>query len=403
MMKLKIPTELVAHYKITTPMFLGGEEHIADKTQFRNASFKGALRFWWRALNWGAALKDAGNQEAAALSLLHEREGKLFGLASDGDKSKQSCVQIHSELHGATVKQKDTALNAVSYLLGQGLFHFRDGILRPYLEGGKLTIRLVFKPHTSVQDIASVQQAAIALGLFGGLGSRSRKGFGSLALQKVERAGYEGLSFTSEESIQNFVQQLDFSAPKDAPFSALTRATRIDISTTKNAALDALAAINTEQQLYRSYGKDGKVGNVAARRNFKADHDNVYDATRGVPLAELPVRAVFGLPHNYRFSSGKDHSITAENPSSGSQRDTKEGRRASPLLVHIHSLDHGKFIAIQTLLHSTFLHSGIGIINNNLPEEISRKIDFSIITRYMNGDGDVDGFKNKKTLKAAQQ
>ncbi|WP_418647823.1 type III-B CRISPR module RAMP protein Cmr1 [Thauera butanivorans] len=39
---------------IVTPMFLGGENHEVDHTQMRNASLKGALRFWWRALNWGA-------------------------------------------------------------------------------------------------------------------------------------------------------------------------------------------------------------------------------------------------------------------------------------------------------------------------------------------------------------
>lgn len=394
-MKLKTPTELVAHYKITTPMFLGGEDQRADNTQFRNASFKGALRFWWRALNWGAALKDAGNQQTAALSLLHEREGKLFGLASDGENSKQSCVQIHSELRGAMVSKNNLPNHA--YLLGMGLYNYKEGMLRDYLQGGNLTIRLTFKPSTTEEDIASVQQAAIALGLFGGLGSRSRKGFGSLALQKIERPGQPEREFTTVESIANFIQGLDFSAPAEAPFSALTHATRVDISTTKNSALDALADINKEQQLYRSYGKDGKVGNIAARKNFKSDHNNVYDAIHGIPLKELPERAVFGLPHNYRFSSGKELSISAENPSSDSHNETKEGRRASPLLVHIHALDDGKFIAIQTLIHGTFLHSDIRILVNKRPKEIDKRIYFPVITRYM------DGFSNKKTLKAAQQ
>ena len=46
------PTQTTLHYRIVTPMFLGGENQQADATQFRNASFKGALRFWWRVLNW---------------------------------------------------------------------------------------------------------------------------------------------------------------------------------------------------------------------------------------------------------------------------------------------------------------------------------------------------------------
>ena len=390
MMQLKTPTELVAHYKIITPMFLGGEDQRTDQTQFRNASFKGALRFWWRALNWGAALKDAKNQEASALSLLHEREGNIFGLASDGENSKQSCVKINSELRGAIVGR--ATLPNHTYLLGMGLYNYKDGMLRDYLQGGNLTIRLIFKPKTKEEDIASVQQAAIALGLFGGLGSRSRKGFGSLALQKMEIAGNKELRFTTEESIQNFVKSLDFSAPAEAPFSALTRATRIDISTNKNSAMDALAAINAELQLYRSFGQNGKVGGTPARRNFVSDHDNVLAATLSTPLQALPKRAVFGLPHNYFFSSSKAKlDINVEN----------EARRASPLLVHIHHLEDEKFIAIQTLLQSQFLPVAIGVETKKdraSPKKITNtSVDYGVISRYM------DGFNNKKTLKAAQQ
>ena len=49
---------------------------------------------------------------------------------------------------------------------------------------------------------------AIALGLFGGLGSRARKGLGSLALQKIERPGQPIREFTSIESIAAFIQTL---------------------------------------------------------------------------------------------------------------------------------------------------------------------------------------------------
>ena len=165
------PTQTTLHYRIVTPMFLGGENQEADAMQFRNASFKGALRFWWRALNWGRCLQ-AEPQPMAALKELHKREGDLFGLASDGKNSRQSQVQIHSDLQGAALKQPGMTLKGVSYLLGQGLFHYEKGVTRQYLEGGNLTIRLNFKPGMAEADIQSVEQAAIALGLFGGLGIR---------------------------------------------------------------------------------------------------------------------------------------------------------------------------------------------------------------------------------------
>lgn len=394
------PAQTTLHYRIVTPMFLGGENQQADATQFRNASFKGALRFWWRALNWGQAFKDAGQQPTAALQLLHQREGELFGLASDGKKSRQSQVQIHSDLQGAALKQPGMALQAVGYLLGQGLFHFRDGVTRPYLEGGNLTIRLNFKPGMAEADIQSVEQAAIALGLFGGLGSRARKGLGSLALHRLERPGQPVREFATVESIKDFIQALDFSAPGDAPLSAFTRATRIDVSATEGKALDALAAIGNELQMYRSFGQNGKVNGQTARRNFVADHDNVLAAIQGVRLERLPERAVFGLPHNYRFSSvtqgPKDFALTAINPSP-TGRDS-DGRRASPLLVHIHPLQDGKFVAIQTLLPEIFLPQGVGLSvkvgGRAAPAPQDTTVNYVHITDYL------DGFANRKPLKA---
>ena len=411
MMLFSPPTQTTLHYSIVTPMFLGGESQQADNKQFRNASFKGALRFWWRALNWGQAFKDAGQQPIAALQALHQREGDLFGLASDGKNSRQSQVQIHSELQGATLKQPGMALQAVGYLLGQGLFHFRDGVMRPYLEGGNLTIRLNFKPGMTEVDIQSVEQAAIALGLFGGLGSRARKGLGSLALRQLERPGQPVREFTTVKSIKDFIQALDFSAPADAPLSAFTQATRIDVSASASKALEALAVIGSELQLYRGYGSHNprtnqhEVNGQKALQIFEDDHHNVLDATKGGRLQQLPKRAVFGLPHNYFFSSIKegDNSLdlTAQNPESAGQE--TDGRRASPLLVHIHPLKDGQFIAIQTLLPEVFLPQGVGLSakvgvpkkkKRPVPAPRETTVDYTVITRYL------DGFASKKTLKA---
>lgn len=387
------PTQTTLHYRIVTPMFLGGESQQADAQQFRNASFKGALRFWWRALNWGKAFSDAGQQTAAALKALHQLEGDLFGLASDGNDSQQSRVQIRSELKGAAIKPKGMALQSVGYLLGQGLFHFKDGVMREYVEGGELTICLSFKPGMDEADIKSVEQAAIALGLLGGLGSRSRKGLGSLALQKIERQGQPVREFNTLESIEAFVQSLDFSAPAEAPFSALSQGTRIDVSDTAGKAMDALGAIANELQLYRGYGRHNprtnqhEVNGQKALQKFQGDHDQVLAATKGATLQKLPQRAVFGLPHNYFFSSTKGKlDITTED----------EGRRASPLLVHIHPLQDGKFVAIQSLLQGVFLPDGMKIeAKSNTKHTIpNTSVDYSVITRYL------DGFANKKTLKA---
>jgi hypothetical protein len=57
-----------ASFRIVTPMFIGG----ADQTPadgIRPPSVKGALRFWWRALNWGR-IREQTSCDEVALQLL---------------------------------------------------------------------------------------------------------------------------------------------------------------------------------------------------------------------------------------------------------------------------------------------------------------------------------------------
>ncbi len=51
-------TVINATYRIVTPMFIGNAEQKADSV--RPPAIKGALRFWWRALNWGRWLRIGG-------------------------------------------------------------------------------------------------------------------------------------------------------------------------------------------------------------------------------------------------------------------------------------------------------------------------------------------------------
>ncbi len=53
---------LEAQFRIVTPMFLGGaNQDVSDG--IRPPLVKGALRFWWRALNWGRFRAQPPNME----------------------------------------------------------------------------------------------------------------------------------------------------------------------------------------------------------------------------------------------------------------------------------------------------------------------------------------------------
>ena len=71
-------TEIEATYRVVTPMFCGGAE--PDKrAELRPSSFKGVLRFWWRALAWSRLGGDLGQ--------IKQQEDALFGSADGGRSS----------------------------------------------------------------------------------------------------------------------------------------------------------------------------------------------------------------------------------------------------------------------------------------------------------------------------
>ncbi len=75
-----MPEDITAKFRIVTPMFVSGLD--PKVPELRPPSIKGALRFWWRALEWGRCLRQAGDQTVAGLRLLHRLEAELFGSAS---------------------------------------------------------------------------------------------------------------------------------------------------------------------------------------------------------------------------------------------------------------------------------------------------------------------------------
>lgn len=371
---------LEAKFQIVTPMFLGGSDQIADG--IRPASIKGALRFWWRALNWARCFQDRGGDEVQALRYLHAEEARLFGLAASAKDGKpvggQGVFLLNvAETKISAVDQPFQPLNAgVLYLLGQGMASFQGGnhCLRNALPKGiTFTLKLIFRPGTGTEDESQVRGAVKAIELLGALGSRSRHGLGSIAsTTTMTRAAYV-------KAVQELLQ-LTECAPAEPPFTAFGASSRVDISDAGNDALKLLDSVGREQQLYRSYGQKGMVGGKVAERNFALDHDLMLAATDGKTPPRAPQRAVFGLPHNYFFSS------TREKADVNYVSDGKDARRSSPLLLHIHPVSDCGFVAVHTLLPARFLPSGktIRIKAGRNTSQVSPSINWDVLGNYLN-------------------
>lgn len=297
---------IIAKYRIVTPMFIGDADQKA--TSLRPPSIKGALRFWWRALNWGRCLQQAGTVNDA-LKLLYREERRLFGTAAVIENQQalgQGLFLLH--IH----QQPRVALETVwpqnntgSGYLGYGLMATNNQLHREgFHEGVDFSLELRFKPKTESADIDALIKTLRVWSLFGGLGSRARRGFGSVTLLELN----------------NQDEQLNQADYKAAAGDIVNSAVQV-----------------TAFPPYTAFNHHARFAILANGRNAREVHNQaglLYKNHRGQPstlrgAAKIP----FGLP------------LQGIDPDS---------RRASPLFFHIHSLRDGGFTAAVLYLPAEF-------------------------------------------------
>ena len=403
------PHFLRATFHINTPMFIAGAN--PQEPELTPTGFKGVMRFWWRALNWSRIRINSETKEQA-LKELHQQEAELFGLASGDNKGGQGeCFVNTVKFDSENIRKWSYTGNksGVSYLLGQGLFHFRDGLSRnAFLDKQFFTVDLTIAPSSN-QDIQDCLQI---IGLLGGLGSRSRHGFGSITLKKLEKKSladgeYEEVAFEKDvkKALQDLLSKYKCKENKELPpLSAFYQGTRIDIVRFNDNALDLLNRIGEEQQMYRSFGRNGMVNEKEAERNFSDDHNLMYELAEGENINSHPERVIFGLPHNYYVSGvGVNVDIEPIYISDDGKQKTKF-RRASPLIIHVHQ-NGNTFDLIQCLFKSEYIHSLVKLEMLAYKKEGRKKttikklykpisVDFSHLENFMNRRL----FNNKETI-----
>ncbi len=218
------------------------------------------------------------------------------------------------------------------------------------------------------------------IGLLGGLGARSRRGFGSLAVSRLTVDG-EDIVGGLPDSSENYRDMISTHLGTDRhiglpPYSALSNHFGCEICAAHNDARELMNDIGWAFQIYRSWGQrkpripgtpdyfhardirkvNGQLtGNwIPAgadkeswyQKEFAADHNEFYRD----PLASnsFDNRSVFGLPHNYgKIKVGWDF-----------DNENDYGRRASPLLFHFHRLANGCFVFVSTVVGAQFAPSG---------------------------------------------
>lgn len=387
---------LEAEFEIVTPMFMGGADNRAT-AELRLPSIKAALRFWWRAMAWGRTR----GSEAERLAELWRWEAGLFGTSDAKIGQGKFLMAIKPQCPRAQIAAppgprgnpaavlKDRRGRAVM----PGARYLGYGLMQAFYRGANpangITERLAgeldrsciqecqtfivsvrFKPDVPASQIEEIRRAVVVFGMIGSLGSRSRRGWGSVALLRIRESGGEWEECLPEspraysEKLRLAIgdkEALSKEEPDYLPLTTFAMSSRIvapafsanlmtemRVNSATWTSLECLAALGSALNLYRSWGRNGNVRvrerpnvDLPADRRFVDDH-HWFKQIAGhlLPPDFHPERVVFGLPHNY---SGID--VTG----------TDVARRASPMLIHIHRTRGGQYFPIVSVLPSRFL------------------------------------------------
>jgi len=291
--------KLTATFRIVTPMFIAGADQ--KKAELRAPSIKGALRFWWRTLNW-SRIHQTSRDEDSALDELKKQEGLLFGDAGKAGGSKiliNLNKRLTGTLSGNSLLNPD---NARKYL-GYGLFTMGEHNERKAIPENKtFDLEILSKENIDQELRRQLEESIRGLGLLGGLGSRSSNGFGSLA---IEKCGDQSLNYDSLDQYKTALSdlsQIDTLADAQPPFTAFSRQSRV-----------IFGPLKTSPELAHRY-----IGGL-------------YKGYRTTQTHE-PRKKYFGLPLD-----GYD----------------TNNRRSSPLFFHVHPIVN-QFVPVMIYMPTTF-------------------------------------------------
>lgn len=307
-------TRLTLTFEVLTPLFMGGADQ--NKAELRSPSFKGLLRFWYRAVDpefaniryehssiteetalFGGSGTNAG-QSALLLKLL---PGKPETIPWDSEKAKSFSV--------------GSGKNAKNGLIYLGFpFQMRNDGRRAISPGQLFKIQCILL-NGNEKDRQRITAAMWLLGHLGGGGSRNRRGFGSLALRRwepeienewpeikklpllLESASIQKWAMGFSSALEQFRKWFGkFEAGFHHPH--LGPGFKVFPMEDNFAKSEWMSVLNHMGKIFQEY-----------RQRSNPDYTNVKNhllaanKQQGAFLEYTPERAAFGLPLNFWYSS----------------------------------------------------------------------------------------------------
>ena len=307
--------------KVITPLFLSGASP-TQSAELRPPSIKGVMRFWHRTAGRAALDSEPG----------------AFG-SSSGQSSGQAAFLLQIESPLMCTNKPPQWDQRIRYM-GYGLTDRRVERTRAYIpEGTDIRLRLVFRPGISNETYDAVLKSIRLMSYFGGLGSRSRRGFGSVVVGNDMPASLDDL----ERRIRSELAPLDMPDYSGVEYTMFSNRSRVLLLPGDGAWQSTLLRLAGPMTMLRNAATGGELG-----YGWSSDDAHLIGRyARTGRIDSAPARSAFGLPHNYYFKDTRTTVFVGN-----------QIRKASPLFVHIHKFSNGEHAVVLSYIPAPMVRPG---------------------------------------------
>ncbi len=276
--------------EVITPMFLAGAD--GQTPELRPASIKGAMRFWWRAMHGNLGLDELKKKEAMIFGGAGDNQGRSKVIVRIlAPQPSKSSIPLPVRLMSTYKKYNINGLDYMAY----GMLKFdrnerKNILIRSYIGPGE-SFRLCLVVEKQYSN--EILSALYLLSEYGGLGAKSRNGYGGFRI--VE--GNEHLVNVAVENYQN----------EPSSFCCLSKHTKIDEKKGFTHWKDAIFFLGESYQIARE-----KIDSKHVYENRVFISHPIIDGTRGEVKETILRNGRHAKPYFMNVSKDNDGKYSAK-------------------------------------------------------------------------------------------
>lgn len=328
----------IRKYRVITPLFGGGEEpqRPDSLTTIRATEVRGHLRFWWRATRGGGL----GGNPADILTDMKKREEEIWGSPAEKNKPGPSKVHVRivsaqrGKASGNDVGQPGSAWSYVAFPLRE------EGL--PVFEDASFELEIKYKDVDNIKD--EIEAALWAWETFGGIGGRTRRGFGALQCEAKKdsvNGSWQKIDPPARSQVDKnfFTKHLLADRVWHPGVPHLTTNSRMKWVTRTDTASEVWKSLFTALKTFRQKRYKGEFGLSQwpeaneIRRLFNKDINTPENVSGYKHVENRFPRAKFGLPIQFNMYHDKDLPEDIKLQGKALENDKSIDRLASPLIL----------------------------------------------------------------------